>query len=118
MNLTFYKEENGNWYVSLPEWDGEIEDLQMVGGADTMCDILAQGEETLNVRVLYDNPNTLSGQPKVVLNKKIGIDYINGSISGCFYTPTFGITMSLDTVWLCDVTKFVFGYFPDEILIY
>jgi hypothetical protein len=32
----FYKTGDGKWYIDLPEWDGSIDDLQMVDGADTM----------------------------------------------------------------------------------
>ncbi len=47
MELLFEKEENNNWYVVLPEWEGSKEELQMVSGADTMLDIIAQGNTTV-----------------------------------------------------------------------
>jgi len=40
----FEKESDNKWYVVLPEWEGEHWELEMVMGADTMLDILAQGE--------------------------------------------------------------------------
>jgi hypothetical protein len=44
----FYKDEYG-WFVDLPEWEGEVWELQMVSGADVFCDILAQGEDEVYV---------------------------------------------------------------------
>ena len=36
----FYKEDN-KWFVDLPEWEGEKDDLEMVMGADLLLDILS-----------------------------------------------------------------------------
>ncbi len=30
----FYKTEVGRWYVDLPEWEGSVDELEMVAGAD------------------------------------------------------------------------------------
>lgn len=40
MELTFEKWENGQWFVVLPEYDGDQEDLEMVDGADKLLDFL------------------------------------------------------------------------------
>ena len=40
MELTFEKWEDGRWFVVLPEYDGDQEDLEMVDGADTFLDYL------------------------------------------------------------------------------
>ena len=42
MELTFEKWEDGRWFVILPEYDGEQEDLEMVDGADTFLDFLTE----------------------------------------------------------------------------
>ena len=34
MDLTFEKWEDGRWFVVLPDYDGDQEDLEMVDGAD------------------------------------------------------------------------------------
>lgn len=39
----FYKDEVHNWYIDLPSYPGPKADLQMVMGADTMLDLLSQG---------------------------------------------------------------------------
>ena len=37
----FYKEDTGKWFVELPEWEGERDDLEMVMGADILLEILS-----------------------------------------------------------------------------
>ena len=43
--LRFIKDERGKWYVELPDYPGAKADLQMVAGADTMLDIIAEGNK-------------------------------------------------------------------------
>ena len=40
MELTFEKWEDGRWFVVLPDYDGDKEDLEMVDGADKEAVIL------------------------------------------------------------------------------
>ena len=42
MELTFEKWEDGRWFVVLPNYDGDQEDLEMVDGADTFLDFLTE----------------------------------------------------------------------------
>ena len=42
MELTFEKWEDGRWFVILPEYDGDQEDLEMVDGADLFLDYLME----------------------------------------------------------------------------
>ncbi|MDQ0968158.1 hypothetical protein QFZ20_003561 [Flavobacterium sp. W4I14] len=34
--IRFYKNERHEWYADIPEWGGDIADLQMVEGADEL----------------------------------------------------------------------------------
>ena len=38
--LRFYKSQDEYWYVDMPEWEGSIDALEMVRGADDMLDDL------------------------------------------------------------------------------
>lgn len=101
--FTFEKESDNNWYIVLPEWEGEHWELEMIMGADTMLDIISQGNSPIDVI--------------------ISEEYFNG----CTYTLTFlreeegGGWYELKSdlfkfeVWLCHVTKFVFGYLPKKL---
>ncbi len=108
----FYKENTGRWYVDLPEWDGEKEELEMVSGADLFLDLLSQGEETVNVTL-----STVPFEGSEVLEMKY-LGTLEGweMGTGAWYklVSYMGLEYKLD-MWLCDVTKFVFGCFPENI---
>ena len=106
----FYKETNGNWYVDLPEWEGTKAELQMVAGADSFLDILAEGEGGVHV-VLSDEYFEGSDNLKIKeLGRLEGWELGEGAwyrLDSYKGIPHFNLDM-----WLCDVTKFVFGDFP------
>ena len=43
MDLTFEKWEDGRWFVVLPDYDGDQEDLEMVDGADKKLRVMGTG---------------------------------------------------------------------------
>jgi len=95
--IKFNRELDGRWYVVLPDWKGSKAELEMVAGADTMLDLLA--EVTLR---LYKTK--VEGADKLeIINSEVesGAEY--------YYSSPYFETMK---IWLCDVTKFVFGEFP------
>ena len=105
----FYKDEGG-WFVDLPEWEGTKADLAMVSGADTMLDIISQGENDIKVLLSteeFDGSNRLEflrESPEV------------GEGSWYLMKSYKGIEYDLE-LWLCDVTIFVFGNFPKNIYV-
>lgn len=108
--LKFYKETDGSWFVYLPEWEGSLADLQMIAGADTMLDIMAEGEKEVRLILSekhFDNSDVLEF-------KSLAEDLGNGA----YYKleKYRGIEISHE-LWLCDVTLFVFGKFPEKIYI-
>jgi len=110
-NYRFYKDEHG-WFVDIPEWEGEVWDLQMVSGADTFLELLAQGENVVFV--------TLSTKPFEDCDV-LEFEYYGRLESwelgeGGWYRLMSYQGQSYDlSMWLCDVTKYVFGDFPDRI---
>lgn len=103
-NFKFYKEDN-RWYINLPEWEGSKAELEMVMGADTMLSYMSEDQD--NIMIHFD---TKPYKGSDVLQLK---DILP---EGAFYTLERyrGIELNLD-MWLCDVTKFVFGDFPENI---
>lgn len=107
-NLKFYKEKDGRWYVDLPQWTGSKADLEMVCGADTLLDKLSnQGSEVV------------CKVSEIPIENFDLLEYIRDADewqNGAFYCikSIFRQDFNLQ-VWLCDVTKFVFGYFPRRI---
>lgn len=113
MKLTFEKEESNEWYIVLPEWTGDKADLQMVCGADTLLDIISEGNSLVSINVEIEISNAY-GFLKFVLDKKHDTPEIGGAMYyiSSFYEDNFDM-------WLCDVTRFVFdGELPSTIYIY
>jgi hypothetical protein len=105
MRYDFYKEENGRWYVDLPEWTGDKSDLEMVEGADVLLDILL-GEEYTHPRISvrfetepFEGSHTLTYHEDPVIEGYYENDAWHG--------PSM--------IWLCSVTEFVFSYYPNKI---
>lgn len=100
----FEKEQDNKWYVVLPEWTGCKEELEMVRGADTMLDILAQGESETSLIISED----------YFENSSFTLTFDKEEDEGGWYRLK-GKLFEFD-VWLCHVTKFVFGgYLPDKL---
>ena len=111
-NFKFYKEESGRWYVDLPEWTGHKEELEMVMGADSFLEILSQGESESYVTL---SDKEFDGAERLELTNLGRIEGIELG-SGAWYSlkEYMGIPYDME-MWLCDVTKFVFGDFPKVI---
>jgi hypothetical protein len=101
--FNFYKEQGNRWFINLPDWEGDKDDLEMVMGADTMLDILAQGEDNVSLS-MSDKPFE-SYDYLLTLKEEI--------YEGGMYELS-STNFNFD-VWLCFVTKFVFGEFPNKI---
>jgi hypothetical protein len=106
----FYKEVGIRWYVDLPEWEGSKDDLEMIAGADLFLEILAQGEGEVHVTMTVDD---FPGSSRLVLTELGRLEGWEMG-EGAWYKVEeyFGLDLSL---WLCDVTTFVFGDFPKTI---
>ncbi len=106
----FYKESDNRWYVDLPEWTGEKSDLEMVAGADSMLEYMAEGESEIKVTLSeteFEGADVLQFLSEAT---EIG--------NGAYYQMENykGIQIGLK-MWLCNVTLFVYGKFPDKIYV-
>lgn len=101
-NFKFELVEN-RWYVVLPEWKGSKDELEMVCGADTMLDILAQGNSIVYMTI----------SEKEYEGYKFCLEYKEDMAEGGLYSL---VSKEYNfEVWLCHVTKFVFGYLPKKL---
>ena len=98
----FNKEEDNRWFVDLPEWEGEKDELEMVLGADIMLDILSEGNSVVDV-LLSDEP----------FNHNFEMNFLREDSNGGWYL--FRSEFTELEIWLCEVTKFVFGGLPKTI---
>ncbi len=108
--LKFNKEPSGRWYVDLPDWEGSKADLEMVAGADNMLEYMAEGQGHVYLCV---SENEFEGADKLEFIK-LATELENGAYYKLHSYK--GIEIGLE-MWLCDVTKFVFGHFPNIIFI-
>lgn len=92
----FEKEQDNRWYIVLPEWEGDKEELEMVCGADLMLDIIAQGQNSTKLTI---SENKLKNPTfTLILNRE--------EAGGGWYNLK---SKSYEfEVWFCHVTKFVF----------
>ena len=103
MELTFEKWEDGRWFVVLPDYDGDQEDLEMVDGADEFLDFLTTDGLYVSVSVSLDEHSdwiTL----RLVAHDVIGGTYQVENLEG----------FNQD-VWLCNVVHYLFGEHPENI---
>ena len=106
----FYKESDSRWYVDLPEWLGSKSDLEMVCGADKMLDILSEGKDYV---YLYLSTKEFTHSNILEL-----VEICKPEMGGGWYILKEYNGVKFDLyMWLCDVTKFVFGELPSTIYI-
>ena len=109
--VKFYKEKSGRWYIDLPEWEGTKEDLEMVLGADDLMNLIAQGDDEIYVQV---GDEKFPGANQMIMVEMGSID-----MGGAWYlVPSVGQIEFNPRIWICDVTKFIFGQFPETIWFY
>jgi len=105
MQLAFNKISN-RWYVDLPDWEGDFDDLEMVAGADDMLDVLSQGvRECVTLNIWTSKPD----EPCIHIHKiEETLDGATYQVNNCLWYK--------GTAWLCNVTKFVFaGRHPHDL---
>ena len=103
--FTFNKDTDNRWYINLPTWTGDKAELEMVQGADSLLDILAQGEDYVDVSISLEPYN----------GYKFHLEFIEDESEGGTYkmiSPLYKFN-----VWLCHVTSFVFGHLPKNIYV-
>ena len=97
---------SGKWFVDIP-WDGDINDLQMVSGADTLLDCHnADGSGIVTCKLLEADDKPRNGWCITYFKK----------ISETEYGATYSVEDEYyrSEVWLCPVLKHVLGEYPDS----
>ncbi len=107
--FTFNKEQLNRWFVDLPEWTGSKSELEMIMGADDMLNIISQGESKVFLNISLEPFDGCDILEKIEDTPGIG---------GAYYMMKSykGIEYNLK-LWLCEVTRFVFGNLPEKIYI-
>lgn len=126
--LTFVAEHTDMgklWYYHFPVWGFDKHNLLMVSGADALCEHYSEGKDSVSIDIVarkkpfgvffrseYDHyigkDNSLTGVDKLLYGRNYDqdideVDVMNGN--------------KLKTFWICPVTLFVLGRYPNHIYI-
>lgn len=104
----------GGWYVHLPDYEGNIDDLEMVSGADSLCyELDTDNDGVVSVIVSEDN-DYIEGDFEWDYRLEFSFSSTNeiGEVDGAFYIVTNKHFETSYNIWLCNVTKHIFKKFP------
>jgi hypothetical protein len=107
MRIRFYN-EGGRWYADLPKYiqeGGDKEDLLMVAGADTWLDILSECGSEITLEISTEH---FDGFDSKLLY--VGDIHTIGASTGDYI-----VYPDMHKMWLCGVTVWVFGEYPQVI---
>ena len=106
--ISFTKEDDGKWYIDLPDWPFDHSHLQMVDGADDLCEAFSYDGKHANVEVEVERPG-----------KGIEAYRTDYSITeGAYYHCEINALKDRNyKFWLCPVTLFVLGEYPKYMFI-
>ncbi len=108
-NLSFTKESNLAWYIDLPKWPFDHQNLMMVCGADDLCQELSYDNNHTDVNVIISRKEL--DLPDYIHLKRKNVGFLDGADYDVIgYVET-------KTIWICPVTLFVFGGYPRHIYI-
>lgn len=107
-DFRFYKVANGDWYIDLPEWKGDPEDLQMIQGADQWLDLMSNATEvTLSIADTdFENAEFLT-------LIRLGESNLGGG--GNYFLERYQKQNVNLKIWLCEVVEFIFDKYPQRI---
>ena len=108
IDLRFIKEDN-RWYIDMPDYIdqgyGTKGNLEMVQGADELCDHISDGEDFVEINVSSKPKDTTFIKcDRIPSLMPIGKYYDVYNHDDNLFNHTY-----LTQMWLCPVTKYVFG---------
>lgn len=111
MVISFVKLAN-RWYAQLPNYPGKVEDLEMVLGADVLLDIIDSKETGTASLEIYTSEEEFTKYNIILPNYTIDFVETTGDDGANYRLREYK-----HDLWLCNVTKYVFGEFPLTIYI-
>ena len=124
--LTFDKDEYSLWYYRFKHWGFDKNNLMMVNGADDICNIFSNLKDSVTVEIIASKKKLKN------INNIYYIEYVGEDMSSYktfkdkyFYgrhytmsTKTYNyndIDDRMKKFWICPVTLFVLGRYPNYI---
>lgn len=109
------------WYYDFKHWGFEHANLEMVSGADTLCELYANGKDELTINITASRKprkycanlcDEFIGEP---LPKEMGL--IQKYLFGRYYICHDHNDGHETRMWICPVTLFVLGRYPNYIYV-
>lgn len=119
--ISFTKEDDGFWYVDYPNWPFDHSHLMMVDGADKLCELLSYDGKHTKVSVVPSNEFKVLQSSDI--NERFALIRTEwGLTEGATYQVQLGqfrfmTRPHIPTIWLCPVTLFVLGEYPEYLYI-
>lgn len=115
--ISFTKEDDGFWYVDYPNWPFDHSHLQMVRGADKFCELLSYDGKHTKVSVIPSNEFKVLQSHD--LNERFALIKTESSLTeGATYQVQINQFKRLGAfIWLCPVTLFVLGEYPEYLYV-
>ena len=103
----------GRWYVHLPEYLGSVEALEMVMGADELCEKLDTNKDGM----VHIKVSTFRTDMGVYRDYDWVLDRVECTDPGATYSALSADGYDTLSVWLCEVTLTVFDEYPETLYI-
>ena len=115
--ISFTKEDDGLWYVDYPNWPFDHHNLLMVDGADKLCELLSYDGKHTKVSVIPSNEFKVLQSHD--LNERFALIKTESSLTeGATYQVQINQFKRLGAfIWLCPVTLFVLGEYPEYLYV-
>ena len=112
------------WYYDFKHWGFDHTNLEMVSGADKLCELYSNGKDEVTVEIIaskkkQDLPTQLYdeyiAQDIIIDGMTHQGDFINSQLDKFLYGRTY--QKDYTQMWICPVTLFVLGRYPKYIYI-
>ena len=103
MRILYFVKIANQWCYWDPYFNGDVYQLQMVEGADTLLDKMSEGESNIVAVAIEPNTQTLPHYLEKVKEDDLGCTY---KVVSPYYSGE---------IWICNVTLTLFGEFPKTI---
>jgi hypothetical protein len=107
--LHFKKDLHEKWHILLPDWRGSPDELEMVSGADTWLDIVSDDKDEC---VVYMSEEAFEGAHPIKLITERLPEQGGG---GNYVLEVYNMEIIDLEIWLCEVTRWLWGKLPEVI---
>ena len=114
-SLTFVK-ENGRWFYDFKNWGFSHDNLEMVAGADDLCELYSNGNDKFTINIVASRKQLKKYQQthQELIGETWPDDFklSDKLLYGRNYEGIDGVKM-----WICPVTLFVLGRYPNYLYV-